>query len=875
MAFKKTKQSNLSLESPEALFRDLRNRKVQGLLAHQADLLREYSHEEFLDAQDVALQLPTGSGKTLVGLLLGEWRRRKFGEKVLYLCPTRQLVHQVAEQSSTLYGIKTNAFTGSKQDFSQQAKSEYLNGETIAVATYSGLFNIAPFFEKPGLIILDDAHAAEGYIADYWSLEIERFNKNRKHGILFKTIVSALSDIISPQQYLRLEKEAPDFTDLGWVEKLPSPYFAAKLKHLTVILDEHISDIKELSFSWSVLRDKLHACNFYLSVNSILIRPVLPPTLTHLPFANAKQRVYMSATLGEGGELERITGIESIKRLSPPNGWEKQGNGRRLFFFPERSLDEEEALDLTIEMLKATSRALFLVPEERTAGHLKTLVTEKAAYQVFDAKELERSKQPFVELDRAAAIVANRYDGIDLKDDECRLLVIKGLPRALNLQEKFLISRMPASILFVDRMITRIVQAIGRCTRSATDYAAVVILGEDLNAFLLDNDQRLLLHPELQAELDFGISESRNVSRHTFLDNFRIFLEHQEDWQEAEDYILSQRDTLQQAPLPGLNQLKAATPHEIRYQYSLWRGDYEKAVDECRSVLTHLSGDLVKGYRAFWFYIAGSAAWLGSESGISSLEAVARDFFKKAFLAAEGAGIPWLLELSRLSESSQEEDFVGAERLAAVIEGLESHLISLGTTNNRKFEKEIKFILENLDKTDPKESYLFEEAHKRLGSLLGYSAGNVESTAAPDPWWIGGDDFCIVFEDHSSEGDIETAVIGANKVRQAESHEKWIRSKKLVRKDAEIFQVLISPVVKIEENAALYAENVFYWNRNDFLVWAKQAIAVIRELRNSFPGEANLEWRKKAEKIYKENKLSPNSLASLVKQRRLKDLPQN
>ncbi len=29
------------------------------------------------DASDVALQLPTGSGKTLVGLLIGEWLRRK------------------------------------------------------------------------------------------------------------------------------------------------------------------------------------------------------------------------------------------------------------------------------------------------------------------------------------------------------------------------------------------------------------------------------------------------------------------------------------------------------------------------------------------------------------------------------------------------------------------------------------------------------------------------------------------------------------------------------------------------------------------------------------------------------------------------------
>lgn len=113
MPFKLSKTSSATTDSPEALFLDLRSRKIPGLLAHQADVLRVYV-EKALEETDAALQLPTGSGKTLVGLLLGEWRRRKFGERVVYLCPTRQLVHQVAEQSRAKYGLKVNAFTGKK-----------------------------------------------------------------------------------------------------------------------------------------------------------------------------------------------------------------------------------------------------------------------------------------------------------------------------------------------------------------------------------------------------------------------------------------------------------------------------------------------------------------------------------------------------------------------------------------------------------------------------------------------------------------------------------------------------------------------------------------------------------------------------------------
>jgi len=44
--------------------------------------MRRYAAEA-VHLTDVALQLPTGSGKTLVGLLIAEWRRRKYGERVV------------------------------------------------------------------------------------------------------------------------------------------------------------------------------------------------------------------------------------------------------------------------------------------------------------------------------------------------------------------------------------------------------------------------------------------------------------------------------------------------------------------------------------------------------------------------------------------------------------------------------------------------------------------------------------------------------------------------------------------------------------------------------------------------------------------------
>ena len=94
MAFKTATSEDSVPDTPDKLFRDLTRRRFPDVLPHQAETMQAYAAEG-VTPPDVALQLPTGSGKTLVGLLIAEWRRRKFNERVVYLCPTIQLVHQV------------------------------------------------------------------------------------------------------------------------------------------------------------------------------------------------------------------------------------------------------------------------------------------------------------------------------------------------------------------------------------------------------------------------------------------------------------------------------------------------------------------------------------------------------------------------------------------------------------------------------------------------------------------------------------------------------------------------------------------------------------------------------------------------------------
>ena len=115
-------------------------------------------------------------------------------------------------------------------------------------------------------------------------------------------------------------------------------------------------------------------------------------------------------------------------------------------------------------------------------------------------------------------------------------------------------------------------------------------------------------------------------------------------------YAGRQRSNL--IPLPAIEELESVVSHEVDFQMRLWQGDYEAALDHAERALGKLTLPELRGYRALWYYLAGSAAWLGSESGVSGLKAKARAHFARAKGAA--TSIPWLVLLARYQPESAE-----------------------------------------------------------------------------------------------------------------------------------------------------------------------------------------------------------------------------
>lgn len=119
---------------------------------------------------------------------------------------------------------------------------------------------------------------------------------------------------------------------------------------------------------------------------------------------------------------------------------------------------------------------------------------------------------------------------------------------------------------------------------------------------MTDRKRRSYFHPELQAELEFGVDQSTQVNGQAILENFAIFLEHEHDLGNANQSIPDAREAVTQTEFPAMEQLEGIVAHEVAWQTSMWNEDYAKAYEEAREILGGLNDSALRGYRALWHY---------------------------------------------------------------------------------------------------------------------------------------------------------------------------------------------------------------------------------------------------------------------------------
>lgn len=703
--------------NPERLFDDLPRTRdgVASLWAHQADVLRQY-HSNFLDSTDVALELPTGAGKTLPALLIAEWRRSSLDERVAYACPTVQLAHQVHAEAMR-QGIDAVALHGTHHKWDSIDAAKYESGRAIAVITYSTVFNSNPALSVPQTLLLDDAHAGEQYVAAAWSVNIRRAYDEDLYNQLLEAISSELQDI----HLQRLQTLDPDSFTRNDVKLLP----LGALRRCAPRIDRILGRLEgDLRFRYTMIRSAVERCLLYFGWQGFLLRPYIPPTSHHAHFAEAQHRVYISATLGEGGELERAFGTANIARLPSPAGWEQRSSGRRFFVFPE-FIREVDARSLAKAVIQDAGKVLVVAPSDRALETSRSSLLPPGM-PAFGKGDIERSLDSFRKASTGALALANRYDGIDLADKSCRLTVLDGLPSGEHLQERFLIRSLRAGRVLEERLRTRVIQGAGRCTRGLKDHSVVIILGEELTRFLQRTEVRSALRPEVQAEIDFGIVNSE-VTEGEFRGAVRSCLDQDDNWQnEAEPYIAELRREAKRAMPPGTEDLAVSAAKEVRAWSQAWEADYLGASQTAVDVAQGVTDAALSPYRALWLYFA--AAWQGAaaeEAKDPALAASASELLRKAHAA--GKGMTWLRELAPLPPGEVILDELDQAAVAVV----SAHRVR--KLSGSKWANLSVQLTNGLAGT---ESGAYERALSILGDLLGAEAFKPGGKGRADSVWI-------------------------------------------------------------------------------------------------------------------------------------------
>ena len=480
------------------------------------------------DEKDLVLKVSTGAGKTVVALLYLQSHMEESGRPVVYLCPTVQLVEQVHEEAQKL-GIKSVIYPAGKP----YPHVEGTSGRAVIICTYDKLFNAKTTFNRPDVhlrpyaIVLDDAHAGVEEIRDAFKLQVLK-------GELLKNLLELLD---APCRKYKLGS----WTDIRRDDPFTAievPYWIWKplLDDIQKILADKL-DEPSLTFIWPHIRDILRWCRCIVSGAGIEIIPDVLPVHKSAAYSEAKHRLFMSATLADDSVLIRELNCEYSAASNPVLLKSDKGLGERMVLAPslfDPKLDRPWVMDLCMRASKR-QQVVVLASSEADAKIWETYGAKVVlGNDVRDTIKKLREGVP----DFNFIIFVQRYDGVDLPDNACRILVIDGMPYGESIADKYDSSQMAIPGGVRNRLIYRIEQGMGRAVRSHADYAVIILLGLGLANFIAKREVVEEMNPDTRAQLKLALDlaelahEDEQDPERVLIDMIRQCLTRDEGWKQ-------------------------------------------------------------------------------------------------------------------------------------------------------------------------------------------------------------------------------------------------------------------------------------------------------------------------------------------------------
>jgi replicative superfamily II helicase len=665
--------------------------------------------------RDLVVKLNTGGGKTLVGLLIGQSTLNEIKEPVLYLCATRQLVNQTLEKASEI-GLKAVPYTSGK-DFS----SKFLDGEAVMIATYSALFNGLSKFGvlgdgkepvKLGALICDDAHAAVATIRDAFTISITK----KDHAELYSELAGQFRDDFAKLRRLGSFDDIVERSDLGVLEL---PYTAWSKHHSYV--RQHIAREygDRFRFQFPLLRDSFEICHVLVSARDISITPPLPLINLFPSSEDCKRRIYMSATIADDSSLVRTFGTAPASARNPIAPESLAGVGERMILAPslmniEKSEPAEE-VKAVIKKVRRGTRVVVLVQSEARAKQWQDVG------EIVKGDDVEIAVKELLDgTANGPYVFPARYDGIDLPNDACRVLVLDGLPAAANSFDLYRAEVLRGNSSINVGIAQKVEQGLGRATRGAGDYCVIFLTGNDLIAWITRTASLALMTNSTRTQIKMGHTISKSLkTRPKLFETVSQCLERDPEWTSFHAETLADA-TEEEKVDAGAITVASAERDALRFWLA---NDFDAAIGNLRAAANNQDSRM----QGWLLQNAARVAYFGGR------EEHSRNLQKEAFFNNPLLFPPeTAIEYQPISSPG--------EQGSNIADNIKEFEFRKGARD--EFEKTVSYLAPSSS------SNQFEEALKNLGTLLGYKAQRPdhETGAGPDVLWLSGKQNAAVIE---------------------------------------------------------------------------------------------------------------------------------
>ncbi len=526
-------------------------------------------------------------------------------------------------------------------------------------------------------------------------------------------------------------------------------------------------------------------------------------------YDRADQRIFMSATVTNDAFLIKGLGLDPAVVTNPLVYQDEKWSGEKMILIPsliDESLNREEIVAaFSKSQPKRKYGVVVLAPSFARCEDWKkygALIADTNTIDQFVTRLREGQCDDTL-------VVVNRYDGIDLPDDSCRVLIFDSLPHSDMLVDRYTDSCRVGSEVLATKTARIIEQGLGRSVRGEKDYCAILLIGPDLVRDVRSAQSRRFFSDQTKTQVEIGLEIGTmaldDVAQGTppmkvLLTLISQCLKRDEGWK---SFYIERMDNLTPAKeTPKVLEIFSA---ELKAERHAQHGEHDEAV----KTIQDLVDKSIQGLAEKGWYLQEMARYMYPQSKTSSNDLQVNAHKANQYLLKPKTG----MIVTKLTVSQKRVENIRA--WISAHQSFEDLFLDVDRIVN-----DLRFGVN----ADP-----FEKALDELGKILGFTAERPDKQwkEGPDNLWAVRDNEYLLFE-CKSEVSLQRANVNKQESGQMNNSCAWFKNH---YGDSKFKSILIIPTKKLGDGAA-FNEPVKIMRKSQLQLLVNNVRAFFQEFKN-------------------------------------------